>query len=819
MRTWLPALAAFAASLYPLTAFWLAAPDHPRPVLAALLAGAAAVWVLCAVVDGWLDVSQWLRRIFAAGVLLWLAYALVMAEPSATLAFLLSGGAAMALGARLLSGLRGLTAIEHAVMAYLTGLAVLVAALSLLLGLPVHYPWAYAIACLQLLAWQRRALLELLSQVRAQWQATRHDGMGGAPLLALVALGLWVWGALGTLTPVAAYDDLAYHLRLPYELLHRHRYSFDVVSQVWAVAPWASDLAFALPFVISGGDEGVKVWVAGSYHFATAVLLLGLLARRLPLRAALWFLLAYLAIPLVMALHHTLHTEALSAALVLALFSLWAGQRHAPSTGLLVGVALLAGLLGTAKASNLVACGLLGLLWLPALWQHVKTQHRTAALLMLAFATVLTPYVTAWLRTGNPLLPLFNAYFQSPYFGSVNVANEAVIGLFDWQLFERLFLNGRRVLEPGLETAGGLVLFMLLPPALLLLAWQGDVERRAALAIALAYSLVLLSAQQYLRYLFPVMGLALFAVSRVWDEPDGVARPIGAAWRGWWAVLLALSVGVGAYSMPNAFWQTKLEYLGAGLIPGDRSEYLRQVAPERALNQLANAHMGANARVLYLGNAVGADLQGTPVYANWYNPRALAAALEVRDEATAAEFYRAMRITHVMPRRPVVPTLPGQQLAQLALEAYARAHGTVIATSGDLVLIALHDNLVWRHVAWELPAEHREARLRADEPGVGGFGAVGAGSQVLIEVEGRCESLRAIPWVDLQWRRQGVPLSSVNKFEPCLPTTDLDRQGIFRIRARLQAPPTADSVRIQLGAMTASGARVTAARVRALAAP
>jgi len=90
---------------------------------------------------------------------------------------------------------------------------------------------------------------------------------------------------------------------------------------------------------------------------------------------------------------------------------------------------------------------------------------------------------------------------------------------------------------------------------------------------------------------------------------------------------------------------------------------------------------------------------------------------------------------------------------------------------------------------------------------------------VLIEVEGRCESLRAIPWVDLQWRRQGVPLSSVNKFEPCLPTTDLDRQGIFRIRARLQAPPTADSVRIQLGAMTASGARVTAARVRALAAP
>ncbi|MBI5279822.1 MAG: hypothetical protein HY854_25550 [Burkholderiales bacterium] len=813
MHTRVVTLAAFAASLYPFTLFWLAGPDRPRAWMLAIFGGGVALALACALVDGALAIGRWVTRLASALCVMWVLACVGIAGPTAAAGFLLAGAAALALGARMTVELRTITPLERAAIAYLAGMAVFVAVLSLVLGWRVHYPAAYALACMFVIASQRRPLAQLVQDVAGQVRGLYRNSLGGAASLALLAIGVWMCGAVGTLTPIAAFDDLAFHLRMPYELLVRREYGFDVVRQVWASSPWAADLAFAIPFMASGGNEGVKAWVAGSYHFAGAVLLAGLLLRRLPMRPALWFLMAYLSIPLVMALNHTMHTEAPSAALVLAVFSLWVSERRQPALSTLCVAALLLAMLGALKASNLVASLLLGLLWTPQLWAQVRAQPRSAYVLLLAFATVLTPYLTAWVRTGNPVLPLFNHIFKSPYFGTGEFANTYFAGMFDLRLYARLFLEGRRFVEATTDIAGGLGLFMMLPAALVLLVWRGDRERRAALAVALGYSLVLLSKQQYLRYLFPVMGLALYACSRVWEAAGEHQGPTPWPWQGWWLGVLVLAVAAGVTSMPQGIWQTTLQQLPHAFYPQGRAIYLERFAPERALNQRVNADWGVHSRVLYIGDPFGADLHGTPLYPGWLSPRLLADAEQVADVASAGAFMRRHGVTHVIPASPDKQLSPGYLHAARAAEVWAREHGKVIATSGYLSLVELDTDVIWSRDLWRAAP----GSLRLEEGGaLMGRANVAGGQLVRLELEGTCDHPDARAWVSVLWsERAGATSGGAMKVIGCLPDAS-SPSGKFSVAFQLPVPRRADAAEVRAGSLDARGLQLASIRLRGM---
>lgn len=806
-----PALVAVAAGIYPVSLFLLSA-SRPGPMEAARMSlEAIALAAACALLA-----RQWpLARVVAVVALLWLALCVQVAGPSAALAFLLSGTAALAIGARLLVRLQVFSPIERAVLAYLVGMAVITAALSPLLHLAIHYPGVYAVLCAAICLWQRVALRDLAVAVIGQWQESRaHRPTLAVAIPSLLAVAIWVYGALGTLTPIASYDDLAGHLRMPYELLVRHRYTFDVSHQLWAAAPWATDLAFSIPFVISQGNEGVKTWVAGSYHLAVATLLLGMLLRRLSAGPAMVFLMAYLSIPLVLAANHTLHTEALSAALVLAVFALWALQRHSAAPGVVISASLMLALLGSIKASNLVACLLLGLLWLPSMWRQARARPAVALGIVVALATVATPYVIAWVRTGNPVLPLFNAVFKSPYFESVNFSNSRFAGMFGPGLFASLFLSGARHLETTLATSGGLTLFFLLPSTVILLLWRGDLERRFALLVTVAYALVLLSSQQYLRYLFPVMGLAVLAATAVWDEPGAAGRTVR-LWRGWWLAVLTVAIGIDTFSMPAVFWQTPLPRILQSLGPSGRAAYLASFAPERELTRAANQDLGVHATVFYGGDPYGADLHGTPIYPNWYNRRAESALAAVTDQGSAAEFVRRMHLTHVISPAPINGIFAGAQAATQELELYARAHGRVIATSANGVLVALNDELVWTVTLWRLSDSQVGSPIAADTV-LTGSSPVKGGAPVLLELQGDCDGPQARPSIDVFWTRKGVLVDKASRVESCLPQGGRP-QGSFMARHRLEAPPLADSVQVRLAGRNETSARVKMAQLRTLA--
>lgn len=805
------ALLAWAVSLYPLSMFWFTS-SGADGFKAIMFIGSGLLLALACALVSW----KWpVGRAIAAMAAVWVSLGIYVAGPAATLAFLLYGAAALSLGAALLVRLDVFSPVERAMLAYLVGVAILVAALSPFLYLPIHIPAVYTIVCVVLCVTLRGPLAGLAAGVLNQCQQSigcRSPVMLGT--LSLLTSVVWLIGALGTLTPIAAYDDLVGHLRLPYELLVRHHFGFDVQRQIWAVAPWASDLAFAIPFVISQGNEGVKVWVAGSYHLAAAVLLLGMLVRKVSAKHALVLLMAYLCVPLVLAVNHTMHTEGLSAALTLALFSLWVWQRQTTSMGVLLCVALLLALLGSIKSSNLLLCLFLGSMWLPAFWRTGRAWPMAGLAILGALATVLTPYVTALTLTGNPVFPLFNAIFKSPYYDAVSFSNARFAGMFDMGLFSGLFLEGQRHLETALPTVGGLALYMLLPSTIVLLAWRGDVARRYALLIALGYALVLLSSQQYLRYLFPVMGITVFAASMVFDSTP-MSGAFARFWNGWWLVLLGLCICINSFSMPAAFWQTNLPSIVQSLSPTGKVDYLANYAPERALTQAANLAMGEHATVLYGGDPFGADLYGTPIYPNWYNQKALKAFWSIKDTASAAEFVREMRLTHAIPIRPTTTLPPEERAIAQVLDSYIRANGRTIATSGHDSLIALGDGIVWPRLLWSLDTTPAGVAISAER--VMSFTEnVRGGELVLFEMAGSCDGMGAIPRVDIVWLRQGRVLKTNSRIEACSPPSP-NGAPVFATRLQLQAPVLADSMSLRLAGVNNTTARLAMAQARLMA--
>ena len=131
------------------------------------------------------------------------------------------------------------------------GESLLLAGLVALVAWPLRawrqWPWADALAAV----WLGRGALRLQA---AQCTAAWRDAVAARPRAAgwaVVALGL---GSAAAWLPTMQYDDLAYHLGLPWQLLVNGRYALDPTHQVWALAPWAGDVLQAVAQVVSGAE-------------------------------------------------------------------------------------------------------------------------------------------------------------------------------------------------------------------------------------------------------------------------------------------------------------------------------------------------------------------------------------------------------------------------------------------------------------------------------------------------------------------------------------------------------------------------------------
>lgn len=480
---------------------WAGHADASLDTFWALLLAAVLIAVL-SLVTGRLDA----RRGFALAVAaVWLAAGGVV-EILGPLA-VLGGGAVLAT----LLPVAGMPVLVRVV----AGLGLVAALVGWPLPFPVHHQLTWVPLLAAGIVWRRKPLLAMWHELRRDGRESLRDSRAAFWLLGPVLLVVMA----PALMPRLGSDDLSYHLIIPGELLAYGHSRLDAGTQVWTFGPWSLDLLHGLAWVF-GGDQPTTAGM-NVFWLLAACALCARIAREQGLgHGAAWLAAAVFAsIPMVTQLAGTLQVEAASPAILAALYL---AVSRAREPGALVVVAALAGLLMGSKISNaLLALPLAAwLLWqLRGAWPRPRTWIIAVALGAFAGGS---SYFWGAVLAGNPVLPLFNGVFGSPYFLQENWHDAS------WQLewgpglpWAVVFDTGRYLsAKAGAMGAVWLVLAGALPLAL------ADARTRPTLLIGLAGLLLVFSQVQFLRYVLPALVLivpALFAAATRLAPRTGVA--------------------------------------------------------------------------------------------------------------------------------------------------------------------------------------------------------------------------------------------------------------------------------------------------------
>jgi len=448
----------------------------------------AAAWVA-----GW----GWRRPLATKALLLWVVLLAAFAGVLPVLATMLLIAAGMVLGGLLLPR-------ESAVLQALLGILLLAGVVGWLLPLPIHYGWGYLLLCAALVRWRWRALAQTLQTAYLQWNET----VAASPRLALFVVMAMGLAGIGCWLPVMQWDDLSYHLRMPWQLLEQGFYAPLAHYQIWALSPWLSDVIHAIPMLISGKEAAGPV-----NAFWICVLGCGLwrLSGHLGASmAARWMsAIVGVSLPLTTALAAGMQTELLTAAALVWLFALVAGPRDGGLRFWLTLAVLVGGLAAIKLSAAVMAVIPLG--W--ALFRH-RWPPLPKIFLVIGAALVLasSSYLYAWIMTGNPVLPLFNGWFQSPLMSPVNYLDirwKTGFGLgLPWSMSFDTSIHGEIY-------AGGIGFLQVVFAGAWLLALLHRNTRIVALLATAAFLLPLVPIQ-YVRYSYPgLMVLSAVLVTTV----------------------------------------------------------------------------------------------------------------------------------------------------------------------------------------------------------------------------------------------------------------------------------------------------------------
>jgi hypothetical protein len=569
----------------------------------------------------------------------WVALAVAMIGPLPFVAAALVAATAAALGSLLAPG--------RPMLAWACGLAMLAGALGWLLPLPVHLPWTYLALVAVVLFLRQAAVRALFAAARAAWR----DAVAPHPAAAAWAVLLLGVASAATWMPTLQYDDLAYHLGLPWSLMLHGHYAPDVSQQVWAYAPWAGDVLQALPQVIARAEARGAVnlaWLALSA--AGLWRLSGLVGVTGTWR---WVVLAlYATLPPTAVLLGGMQTETAGAAVTVWL-AVVVLDRDAGAHRLACG-ALLFGLLCALKPVHAIAAvPLLG--W--AAMRHPEALRRPARLagaLLLVLAVGGSSYLYAWWMTGNPVLPLFNNVFHSPYFAQAAFMDERWLHGFGPALPWRMTFHTSDYVE-GRDGAIGLVLVAL--SGAWLLAFASRATRGLAVCATLAIALPLLPIQ-YARYAHPGVVLllpVLAAAMQRWLQ----ARP---------AILLSAAVCVAGVALQaDAGWILRAGVVKQSLLGLGRDDALYPgFAPERALAAAIRTQAPDSGPVLLLSEPFHAEFAGRGRTVEWYAPKMRVAAQRANLDPSGLRWARLLRREHIAEVILRPATLKPSQAAGLA---------------------------------------------------------------------------------------------------------------------------------------------------------
>jgi len=498
-------------------------------------------------------------------------------------------GAALALGGAYAWGvilLRRLAAPPEIVLA----MGAAFESLLVFLLLVLHLAWKPAFLVVGLAP---LALLPFLSRAKLRDVAVEPLSRNGRIAAWVIFAAYGIWYLVNAMAPEISPDGITYHLGLPFEYTRLGRFPDRIAF--YEMLPQGMEMLFTMAFAF--GRHSAAKLVEFGFLAATPTLLMRI-GRRLglPDRASLVAAVFYFCAPVTGLTGTTSYNEAALVFFTLAAFYLLLVWRDTGVQWYLAAAGSAAGFCYAIKMPGAVvlASAALGV----AAWGG-SLRWRGLALL----AAGALPAVAPWLVrnavvAGNPLAPLGNAVFPSPYFHllserilAANLASWGHVAPLDvpWQLAFGDHFTG---------TFGPLLLAL----PLILLAWRSRAARLVA-AAAVLLALPWLS-NQGARFLMPSMALAGLAL--------GAA--LAGIWRGrvaWAAIALQAIV---CWPQALNLWQPDYVFrlhsfpLAAALRIETQANYLARTLPEYQVARMVEKHTPNGARIFSMDAVASAYL-------------------------------------------------------------------------------------------------------------------------------------------------------------------------------------------------------------------
>jgi len=496
---------------------------------------------------------------------------------------------------------------------FLVGAGTYGTAVGLLAHFPVNYAGLYWLGLLIPIIIERRSLRSHIGLlVDSCTQSDKYKWLDLA--IALVAL---VYFSVA-LMPEVGHDALASHLFIPGHLAHRHEWSFDVTTYVWAVMPMMGDWIFSLVNML-GGETAARMTNVGFIFTLSWLLHELVLWAGGGARGARWAVLIFLTTPLTYTEASSLFIESIWASFVVAgmlsvlkIISTDNVQKvQLPVAGFLLGSALAA----KAVTFTILPVPLLFLLLRYRYWFSKQLAPYILSGLVLFIMVGAIPYITAWLYTGNPIFPFFNEYFQAPQYPAENFSAPAIFEKgVSWDTIYRITFDSGSYLE-SMPGAAGFQWLLLLLPAMVLFTITWDRRKLALVIIGLLAVVLTFHHTAYLRYVLPsfvILSAAIGAFISV------ILSNRGALLQGIVLIVTVSSILLNLLFFKSGTYYGHISYKPLKSMEA-RAQYLRDRLPIRNAVSLVNQLNANRTPVAVFAPPLTAGLHSDALYPNWYN--------------------------------------------------------------------------------------------------------------------------------------------------------------------------------------------------------
>lgn len=575
--------------------------------------------------------------------------------------------------------------------ALLVGVGFYVCVFSVLIHFPINYQIVYlAILVVPFLLLKKEETRTVVLNALRSNISSGITELQQVPFGMVVALVLLIgYVSRFSFFPSIGFDDNVLHLRMWTELTQYHFYSFDIEHQIWSVAPFAIDLLHSIISLASNSDArgALNIAMLGLLLRAVWMISSSFLDKRLDKALVL---LLFCSTPILSTLLTSLQTELLLALMVTmgvkVLLEEEAGGANTRSLAILAAASLCA----ATKLPGMVLGFTLLVAYAPLLLRekiNLKSDNKRRRLafyillmFVLAYAAVQS-YIFSWLVSGNPLFPLYNEIFKSPYFAMRNFSDPLYQKGFSLQSFWSIFYNTSAYYESKNFVAGFQYLY-LLPVGLIALIASKKTSTRIKLTLivpTLGFGLIMFAASQYWRYLFPVVPLASVIVGFLLYRLDSVCE--GAA-SGVWIIrsVFVFFIATNVFFFPGVTWYFSIPPQSFYTAQG-KARVTEAVAPSKSLTAYLSKD-AKNPTVLYDPSAsLGATLLGKPIYTNWYSPKQRDEYDQIKSKADVLSLLEHNHIEYVV----WDSTLLATRVNRNAMLQFLTLHGQPIYQAGPLI--------------------------------------------------------------------------------------------------------------------------------------